>query len=210
MILQIFACGPIETNTYILGCSRTKKAWIIDAPKDSYQLLCHAIEEGGLHIEKIVLTHSHWDHIADLCHLKNKFCAPVIVHEADAGNIESPGSDGLPLYFPIEKVQSDELLHGGETLSSGDETIQVLHTPGHSPGGICLYNKAKGILIAGDTLFRGSMGRIDLPTSSPEAMWESLKVLSGLPPLTKVYPGHGPSTSIGEESWMGQAKYLFS
>ncbi len=210
MILRVFSCGPIATNSYLLACSDTKKAWIIDAPKDCFSLLSQAIESEGLHVEKIVLTHSHWDHIADLSLLKKGFGLEVLVHKEDVGNVERPGSDGLPLYFPIEPVSVDQMLSGGELLTLGHMAIKVIHTPGHSPGGICLYIEQSDTLISGDTLFQGSMGRVDLPTSNPSAMWKSLKLLSELPSRTQVYPGHGNRTSIQAESWMKRAEHLFS
>ena len=210
MLISVFPAGPVETNAYILACSDTKKAWIIDAPKDSADELIGEINLEGLSVEKIVLTHSHWDHIADLAELKKKFGCPVLVHRADAGNVESPGSDGLSLYFPIDGVVPDQILEGKEILTLGNMRIEVIHTPGHSPGCICLYIREEKTLISGDTLFRGCMGRVDLPTSHPSLMWQSLRALSTLPADTKVYPGHGGSTSIGQESWMRDAEKRFS
>jgi len=210
MMIDVFPAGPVETNAYILACSDTKKAWIIDAPKGCADELIAEINLEGLSVEKIVLTHSHWDHIADLAELKKKFGCPVVVHREDAGNVEIPGSDGLSLYFPIEGVVPDQILEGNETLALGNMEIKVIHTPGHSPGCICLYIPEEKALISGDTLFRGCMGRVDLPTSQPSQMWESLLDLSKLPGDTKVYPGHGGATSIGAESWMKDAEKRFS
>ena len=210
MMINVFPAGPVETNAYILACTDTKKAWIIDAPKDCAAELIAEINLEGLSVEKIVLTHSHWDHIADLAELKKKFGCPVVVHREDVGNVEHPGSDGLSLYFPIEGVIPDQILEGTEILTLGNMQIQVIHTPGHSPGCICFYIPEEKTLISGDTLFRGCMGRVDLPTSEPSRMWESLRALSKLPGDTKVYPGHGGSTSIAQESWMKDAEKRFS
>lgn len=210
MILSVFPSGPIETNAYLLVCDETKKAWIIDAPLDVTDELAAEIELEKFTVEKIILTHSHWDHIADIAVMKKRFSAPVLVHKNDAPNVERPGSDGLPLYFEIEGVVPDQMLMGGETLTLGNIQAHVIHTPGHSPGGICLHIPEENTLISGDTLFKGSMGRVDLSTSEPDKMWDSLLTLSKLPSTTKVYPGHGSSTTIGAESWMKNAKQRFS
>lgn len=210
MFLEVFPSGPIETNAYLLACEDTKKAWIIDAPLGSADEIFAEVALNGFTVEKVILTHSHWDHIADIAELKRRFSAEVLVHKEDAENVETPGSDGLPIYFEIEGVTPDTVLEGEEVLALGNLKAKVIHTPGHSPGGVCLYFKDENILISGDTLFRGSMGRVDLPTSEPERMYESLMALSKLPSHTKVYPGHGGNTTIGAESWMKEAKERFS
>lgn len=210
MILKVFSCGPIETNVYLLACAQTKKAWVIDAPSDSLSIVKQQVASLGLTVEKICLTHSHWDHIADLCALKEHFKAPVAVHGEDAANVISPGADRLPLSFPIDAVTPEIIFADGDVFSLGSLRIEVIHTPGHTPGGVCLYIPSEGTLISGDTLFRGCMGRVDLPTSEPARMWKSLRRLAILPPNTKVFPGHGPSTTIGRESWMDEAEELFS
>jgi glyoxylase-like metal-dependent hydrolase (beta-lactamase superfamily II) len=191
-------------------CPKTKKAWIIDAPKDSFTKIKHDVEILGLHVENIVLTHSHWDHIADLKLFQSHFRCPVLVHKEDADNVIAPGADGLSLYFPIDPVTPDGYLMDGQLLSLSDSTAKIIHTPGHSHGSICLYFHDEKILVSGDTLFKGSMGRVDLPTSDPEMMWLSLEKLSLLPADVDVYPGHGPSTTIGSERWTKDAKKLFS
>ena len=210
MILKIFASGPLDTNAYVLACEKTKKAWVIDAPLSSSNDIIKFLNQNALVCDKIILTHSHWDHIADVAHLKKELHCPIAVHQKDLGNLLCPGSDGLPLYFPIEGAAAEEILEGGEILTLGDLTALILHTPGHSEGSICLYFKEQRCLISGDTLFQGSMGRVDLPGSDPDKMWSSLKLLADLPLDTIVYPGHGGATHIGKESWMGRAKELFS
>ena len=210
MMLRSYPSGPIETNSYIVFCEKSKKAWIVDAPKDCCAEIKMDVQILGLTVEKIILTHSHWDHIADLKVLKEHFDCPVLVHKDDAENVTRPGADGLPLYFKIEGVQPDEYLVEGQIISLNDNNAKIIHTPGHSKGSICLYFEEARILISGDTLFKGSMGRIDLPTSEPDRMWDSLERLSQLPPEVAVYPGHGTSTTIGKENWMKNAKNLFS
>lgn len=210
MILNVFTSGPLDTNAYVVACEETGKAWVVDAPEGSHDEICSFIQDNKLTCDKIVLTHSHWDHIADVASLKESLRVSVAVHKEDEGNVVSPGSDGLPLYFSIKGVQPDEILHGQEELFLGNIKVRIIHTPGHSHGSICLYLQEHKCLISGDTLFQGSMGRIDLPTSDPEKMWSSLKMLAQLPKDLTVYPGHGDKTTIAKESWMAYAKELFS
>jgi hydroxyacylglutathione hydrolase len=210
MIIKVFSSGPLDTNAYILASEKTKTAWIIDAPLESAGPILSYLKNNDLTCEKIILTHSHWDHIADVETLKRHLSVLVAVHADDKDNLIDPGSDGLPLYFAIDASVPDEILVGGETLKLSEIEAKVIHTPGHSEGSICLYIESQKCLISGDTLFKGSMGRVDLPTSDPEKMWSSLLQLSTLPPETAVYPGHGEMTTIGRESWMKNAKELFS
>ena len=206
MILEVYSSGPAETNTYLLGCPQTRRAVVIDVPFDSVDHLTQRAEALSLSIDLILLTHSHWDHTAEVALLKEKLGIPVYVHEEDAGNLEKPGSDGLPLYFPVKGVKPDGFLTDGQKLTVGELCIEVLHTPGHTPGGVCFYLAKEGVLISGDTLFRGTIGNLSFPTARPALMWISLKRLAKLPPQTIVYPGHGDTTTIGKESWIAHAK----
>lgn len=205
MILEVFPSGPADTNAYLLACSQTKQAAVIDVPFDSVDPLLKCAEKLGLSIKMILLTHSHWDHTAEVALLKQKTNAPVYVHQEDAGNLEVPGSDKLPLFLPVVGVKEDGFLTGGQELHVGNLLIQVIHTPGHTPGGVCFYLPNEKVLISGDTLFRGTIGNLSFPTARPELMWQSLKKLALLPRETKVYPGHGGPTTIGEEQWIAKA-----
>lgn len=209
MWLQYFPAGPIDTNTVIVGCLKTHKAVIIDVPAESASAILELLSLHHLQAEKILLTHSHWDHIGDMAVLKKKLDVPVHVHAEDAGNVREPGSDGLPLFFPIEGVQPDGFLQEGQEMSVGELEFQVIHTPGHTPGCVCFWFPQEKVLISGDTLFQGSIGRLDLPTARPKLMWDSLKKLAQLPATTKVIPGHGRETTIGAESWLSHAEQYF-
>lgn len=210
MLLEVLPSGPLATNAILLGCTRTKKAAVIDVPWDSSAELLELAQTHKLHVEKILLTHSHWDHIAEVTLLKGKINAPVFVHAEDRANLEKPGADGLPLLFPLQGVKPDGLLEDGQTFLVGELEITVIHTPGHTPGSVCFYIASEKVLIAGDTLFRGTIGNLSFPTSRPERMWQSLKKLSKLPADTKVVPGHGENTTIGAESWIANAEQRFN
>jgi len=210
MILEAFPSGPFETNAYIVGCTQTHDAALIDPGVDSADTLIQALDSHSLTPKAILLTHSHWDHTADVATLKKKFDIPIYIHPLDAPNLISPGADGLPLYISIEGIEPTHHLEEGQEIIIGTLHWHVIHTPGHSPGGVCFYCKEEQTLLSGDTLFQGSIGNLSFPTSDPDQMWISLKKLEKLPPETKVYPGHGNPTTIGAESWLPDAQRLFT
>lgn len=207
-IIECFPSGPFETNAYILACSETNKGVIIDPAPDSAAALIDG--SAAIEIKAILLTHSHWDHIGDLKKVKTTFGVPVYVHPSDRLNVVKPGSDKIPLMFHIDGVEPEFDLQEGEVIEVGKLKLIVIETPGHTPGGVCFYLDKEKILFSGDTLFKGSIGKISFPTANPQAMWRSLKKLEKLPPETVVYPGHGPSTTIGDEDWLPKAQELFS
>ncbi len=209
MIIQKFPSGPLETNAILFGCSSTKKAAVIDPAYGSTDDILTVVAEKGLQLEMILLTHSHWDHIADIYSLQEKTGVPVFVHSLDVGNLEHPGSDGIPMVFPIQGVKPDGFLEEGQSIQVGNLQIDVIHTPGHSPGSVCFYIAAENVLFSGDTLFQGTIGSLQLPTSEPEKMWVSLKKLALLPEATEVIPGHGGDTTLEEESWLDRAEQIF-
>lgn len=209
MIVKSFCCGPFETNAYLVGCSSTRSAALIDPAPGSRGEFLAALEKEGLTATHILLTHTHWDHIADVPLLKKALGLPVYVHKADAANLIAPGSDGLPLFIALEGVTPDYLLEGEERIEVGQHSFEVLPTPGHTPGGVCFYCEREGLLFSGDTLFKGAIGNLSFPTASPEDMWHSLERLAALPPTTRVLPGHGVETTIGVERWLPEARKLF-
>jgi hydroxyacylglutathione hydrolase len=209
MNIQSFSSGPLETNAYVISCPGTNHAAIIDPAPESAEPIIQYIEDQHLQPDLIILTHSHWDHFGDLAKIKAKYPIPVGVHSLDEGNLELPGSDGLPCWLPIEGMKPDWLLKEGDVIPIGNLSLKVIHTPGHTPGGVCLYDAKNHVLLSGDTLFKGTIGNLSFPTSQPNLMWKSLKKLSKLPPETQVFPGHGPSTTIGDESWLANAEEIF-
>jgi hydroxyacylglutathione hydrolase len=206
MIIKTFTSGPVATNCYLVGCPETHEAAVIDAPQG---VASKILKEDEWTIKKIFITHSHWDHTADAAKLKQTLQVPLYIHPYDEENLKRPGSDKLPLFFSVDAAQADGFLEEGETFRIGKLELKIIETPGHSPGGVCLWFPKEKVLFSGDTLFQGSMGRIDFPTSSPTQMWESLKKLAKLPPDTKVYPGHGPPTTIAAEGWIERAETIF-
>jgi glyoxylase-like metal-dependent hydrolase (beta-lactamase superfamily II) len=209
MFMQVFSSGPADTNSILLACPKTHKAIIIDVPFDSSPMLLESIKKHSLQPEMILLTHSHWDHLGEAALLKEQLNIPLYVHAEDAGNVENPGSDGLPLFFPVQGVKPDGFLKDGQKISVGSLEIEVIHTPGHTPGGVCFWLPQEKVLISGDTLFQGTIGNLSFPTARPALMWESLKKLAKLPPETRVIPGHGGETTIKNEQWIVHAKEKF-
>lgn len=209
MIIHTIPSGPFETNAYVLVCEKTRKAAIVDPSPDSADKISKYISDNNLHPTALLLTHSHWDHIADAAKIKSIYKIPVMIHAEDVPNLQSPGSDQIPCWIDITPITPDTLIDEGDQIQIGESTFDVIHTPGHSPGGVCFYCPEEKILISGDTLFKGTIGNISFPTSRPDLMWPSLKKLARLPKDTIVYPGHGPRTTIGTESWLDRAEELF-
>ena len=209
MFLKEWTGGPYSTNSYVIADANRVGA-IIDPTFDSARPIEAIIEANGIKIVAIYLTHSHLDHIADLAKLKKRFNCPVFVHKLDRPNVVDPGSDGLPLPCKIEGVEPEGEFEEGKMYECGSLSFKILHTPGHSRGSVCLYFKEEKALISGDTLFRGTIGRIDLPGSDSDAMFLSLKKLENLPEDVRVYPGHGSATTIREEKkWLSKASIIF-
>lgn len=198
--------GPWATNCYLVYTAPGQsgdagEAWIVDASFEPAPLIERA-RELGVKVTKIVLTHAHVDHIAGLTELRTAFPdAEVLLHRDEADWLGNPMlnlSEGAGV--PVTSSPADTLLEGGETLTLGGIDFAVLHTPGHSPGGITLHCAAANVAFVGDTLFAGSIGRHDFPTSDSDALYESiLKTLYALPDDTIALPGHGPKTTIGRE-----------
>ena len=198
MILERIVVGPFEVNCYILGDSKTKEVVVID-PGEDFPVVWDTIQEARYNVKGIVLTHGHADHIGAVGELKSKTQAPIYIHPEDKEMLSNPKLN-RSIYFgvAITAPPADKLLKEGDILKIGNISLKVIHTPGHTPGGICLeYDK---ILFTGDTLFAGSIGRTDFPGSSFQSLINSIKKkLLILPDEIEIFPGHGPSSSIGEE-----------
>ncbi len=192
--------GPVDTNGYLVVDEASRQAVAIDAPEGAAAAFSGRAERDGLQILCLVLTHGHWDHIMDALFFRRAFQCPIAIHPADAPMLQFPQTELFALPFSIPPFDADEDLAENQVIAVGSLHLTVFHTPGHSPGGVCLHEAAQPVLFAGDTLFAGSYGRLDLPGSDPAAMGASLTHLAALPPHTTVYSGHGPSTTIAAEA----------
>lgn len=198
MIVEVFPVGPLQVNCVVLGCPTSLKAAVIDPGADLHKIEA-ALAKHDLKVELILNTHGHFDHIGANAALKRLTGAPLMIHRDDVNLLKLASTQASAYGVSAEDspLPDTELL-GGETLKFGEQSLEVLHTPGHSPGCVCFYQE--GILVSGDTLFAGSVGRTDLPGGDHQQMLQSIKdKLAGLPPQTRVYPGHGPLTMIEQE-----------
>ena len=196
--IDTIMAGPLETNTYLI--SSDSQAMVVDPGCDAAELVIERAESSDLEIAAIVNTHGHWDHATDDARLMRKTGAPLYVHERDAEMVRFP-STSLSLPFPLEPATPSKLMRDGDTLNLGRHQFRVIHTPGHTPGSVCLIVESERVLITGDTLFEGTYGRYDLPGGDAEALYASLRLLGNLDAEYRVYPGHGPPTTIGAESY---------
>lgn len=190
MILEILEVGPIAANCYIVGAESNKEGIIIDPGAEANRIL-KKVEELGLEIKLIVLTHAHGDHIGALVEVKEATGAEVTLHSDDIGTLQMRLSSQAA-------SPTDRLLKDGDNLDIGGLHFQVLHTPGHTPGGICLLGE--GVVFTGDTLFNLGIGRYDLAGGNYGQLMNGIHTkLMVLPDSTIVYPGHGSETTIGDE-----------
>ncbi|MGA2908610.1 MAG: MBL fold metallo-hydrolase [Terracidiphilus sp.] len=201
MLLETFPVGPLACNCTILGDEETREAIVID-PGDDVSRIAKRLNDQGLRLKQILVTHGHIDHVGGALKLKRLTGAPIYLNENDLPQIEMMDTQAawLGLRAAPETAPPDEGLKDGQLVGLEHYPAQVLHTPGHTQGSICLHFAPLNLLIAGDTLFAGSIGRTDLPGGDFEQIMASLhtRVLN-LPDETHVLPGHGPGTTIGEE-----------
>lgn len=200
MIHEILPVGPLQCNCSIIGDEQTREAMVID-PGDDVEQVLDLIRKHNLQVKQIVITHAHIDHVGGAMKLRAATGAPVLLNQNDYALLKMLDVQAAWLGMAApEKVEIDQGIGQADTVKAGSLVGQVLHTPGHTEGSICLYFPAETMLIAGDTLFAGSIGRTDLPGGSFEKIIHSLhdRVLA-LPDETLVVPGHGPLTRIGEE-----------
>ena len=197
--IKVHTPYDIYTNVYIIQDEVTKETMVVD-PGGEVDKIIQMLDILDADLKYIYLTHCHGDHIGGVSELQRKKGGKILIHRFDADGLTNPGIS-LTNYLGIDaSFQPDSRLNDGDLLHLGDLELKVIHTPGHTKGGTSLYCEKEGFLVSGDTLFRGTWGRTDLPTGSLEDIMDSItKKLLVLPGKTIVYPGHGKSTMIREE-----------
>jgi glyoxylase-like metal-dependent hydrolase (beta-lactamase superfamily II) len=200
MIHKIFPVGPLQCNCSIIGDEQTHEAMVID-PGDQIEGILEILRQEKLTLKQIVITHAHIDHVGGAMKLKAATGAPILMNQNDYALLKMLDLQASWVGMrPPGDVQVDDAVEQGRVLKIGEISSSVIHTPGHTEGSICLYFPKEKKLIAGDTLFAGSIGRTDLPGGSMEKIMRSLHTqVLALPDETEVVPGHGPVTTIGEE-----------
>jgi len=198
--LEIGAFGPWETNAYLIWDGRSPDALVVDPGMGAAAPLMERVAANGLRIHLIADSHGHIDHIFDNAPLMRASDAPLAIHPLDAYRLAGVNNYG----FEIEPSMASRELNEGDQLHIGDLVFDVLHTPGHSEGSVCLYEERHALLLSGDVIFAGTYGRTDLPGGDSAAMVASLARLAAqLPPRLRVLPGHGPETTLERElPWM--------
>ncbi len=198
MILIRLVVGPLQVNCFILADEKTKDAIVIDPGDDAGDIL-KVIKDKGLKVKYIVNTHSHFDHVGANKAVKEATGADLLMHEADAPLLADAADQAIVFGIRVDPPpRPDRFVGHGDVITAGEVSLKVLHTPGHSPGGISLLEQ--GMVFTGDALFAGSIGRTDFPGGDLMTLLRSIKAnLMTLPDETKVFSGHGPASTIGEE-----------
>lgn len=199
MKIEKFVIGMIGTNCYIVENEETRECFLIDPAACPPEMVTH-IRQKGLHVQAILLTHGHFDHIMGIDGFLKEFPVPVYAHEEEKALLNDAELNASAEYSAGYTFSGAEYVRDGQILELAGIEIQVLYTPGHTIGGCCYYLQEEGVLFSGDTLFYGSTGRTDFPTGSQSRLIRSIREkLLVLPDETKVYPGHMSETSIGFE-----------
>lgn len=198
MIIKTLVVGPIMANSFILGCEETREAAVVD-PGDEADRILLGLAESSLRLNYIINTHGHLDHVGANKRLKEITGAPILIHHLDAPMLNQVASSAAAWGIAADNSPPpDREIEEGDDVKFGNIVLKVIHTPGHTPGGISLCTDRE--VFVGDTLFAGSIGRTDFPGGSFEMIKKSIQQkLFALDDDVKVYPGHGPVTTIGEE-----------
>jgi glyoxylase-like metal-dependent hydrolase (beta-lactamase superfamily II) len=200
MILEKLTVGPFQENCYIVGDEATGAGALFD-PGDEAARIALAVEQTNLEIAQIVITHAHIDHVGAVASLVDEYACPVLMHAEAEPMLRQLPNQALMMGLRFGKVPAvDGYVADEEVVSVGGLAFTALYTPGHAPGHLAFYSAEEGVVISGDALFAGSVGRVDLPGGSMEVLMRSINErLLTLPDETRVLSGHGPETSIGEE-----------
>lgn len=198
MRVERLVLGALETNCWLVADDEGGPIVVVDPAGDAHRLLA-AI--GDREVAAVVLTHGHFDHLGAADEVRRATSAPLAVHRADAPWITTAeGTGALTFGFLGATSEADRLLDDGDVVTAGGLSLRVVHTPGHTPGCVCLLAEGAGHLFSGDTVFAGSVGRTDLPGGDGRALARSIdERIAPLPDETVVHPGHGPDTTVGRE-----------
>jgi hydroxyacylglutathione hydrolase len=198
--IEVGSFGPWETNGYLAWDGQSPDALVLDPGMGAADPLMERVRANGLRVHRIANSHGHIDHIFDNAPLMRASDAPLAIHPDDEYRLSGVNNYG----FEIQPVVASEHLRDGEQLRIGDLVFDILHTPGHTEGSVCLYEERRGLLLSGDTLFPNGWGRTDLPGGDEEQMVVSIERLArSIPAAVRVLPGHGPETTIERElAWM--------
>jgi hydroxyacylglutathione hydrolase len=200
MILEMLTVGPFQENCYVLGDEASGVGAVVD-PGDEAARIAMAVEQTGLEIGSIIVTHAHIDHVGAVATLVDEYSCPVLMHAEAEPMLEQVPTQAMMMGLRFGKVPTvDHHIGEGEMVEVGDLRLRPLYTPGHAPGHLAFYIEEEGLVLSGDALFAGSVGRVDLPGGSMEVLMRSIEEkLMTLPDETRVCPGHGPQTQIGNE-----------
>ena len=199
MLFRSLAVGPLRTNCYVMACERARQAFVVDPGGDAERIL-ETLQHLDATLVLIALTHYHFDHVLAADALRSATAAPIAIGRGEAAALKHPPV--LFRFYQEERVSltADRLLDDRDLLTVGDLSVQVLATPGHSPAGVSYWVESESVVCSGDALLRESVGRVDFVGGDADALLHSIReVLFALPDETLVYPGHGPSTTIGHE-----------
>ncbi len=200
MLIQTFVLNDLYTNTYVVGESEGE-VMVIDPGSETMDEVIDFVRDHHLSVKYIVNTHAHFDHVIGNDSLRRHFGVPLFIHEMDLDLLlQLPNVTQRVFGKSVASNPPDQFLHENDIIKVGAYRFRVLETPGHTPGGICLYAEQEGVLLTGDTLFAGTIGRTDLPGGNASQLFQSLKEkLWPLPDEVVIYPGHEEESTIGEE-----------
>jgi hydroxyacylglutathione hydrolase len=200
MILEMLTVGPFQENCYIIGDEDSAVGAVVD-PGDEATHIALAVEQTDLEVGSIIVTHAHIDHVGAVAALVDEYTCPVLMHAESEPMLKQLPTQAMMMGLKFGKVPAvDRHIGEGEVLEVGELRLRSLYTPGHAPGHLAFYVEDQGLVLSGDALFAGSVGRVDLPGGSMEVLMRSIEEqLLTLPDETTVYPGHGPQTTIGNE-----------
>lgn len=204
MFIKGYECGPLNTFAYLVSdaprdADGRMAACIIDPSYGSAPLVLADAEREGFSITHILNTHGHFDHSAQNFEMQQATAAPIYIHADDEWRLTHPTREKFPIPFPVTPTKASHYLEDGDLLTVGSLEFEVIATPGHTKGGVCFYEARQHLLFAGDTLFKGSVGRWDFEDGDFDALVLSIRRLMNLPDGVRVFSGHGGATTIGAE-----------